>query len=53
VELEDARRTALFAEQNQLAVERDRIASWINLYRATGGGWTQSARIGTATSASK
>jgi outer membrane protein, multidrug efflux system len=41
VELEDARRTALFAQQNQLAVERDRIAAWINLYRATGGGWTQ------------
>ncbi len=39
VELEDARRTALFAEQNQLAVERDRIAAWISLYRATGGGW--------------
>jgi outer membrane protein, multidrug efflux system len=41
VELEDARRTALFAQQNQLTVERDRIAAWINLYRATGGGWTQ------------
>jgi outer membrane protein, multidrug efflux system len=41
VELEDARRTALFAQQNQLSVERDRIAAWINLYRATGGGWTQ------------
>jgi outer membrane protein, multidrug efflux system len=40
VELEDARRTALFAQQNQLAVERDRIAAWIALYRATGGGWT-------------
>jgi outer membrane protein, multidrug efflux system len=37
----DARRTALFSQQNQLAVERDRIAAWINLYRATGGGWTQ------------
>jgi outer membrane protein, multidrug efflux system len=43
VELEDARRTALFAQQNQLAVERDRIAAWIGLYRATGGGWTQDA----------
>ncbi len=40
VELEDARRTALFAQQNQLAVERDRVAAWISLYRATGGGWT-------------
>ncbi len=40
VELEDARRTALFAQQNQLVVEQGRIAAWINLYRATGGGWT-------------
>ena len=48
VELEDARRTALFAEQNQLIVERDRIAAWISLYRATGGGWTQEARISAA-----
>lgn len=45
VELEDARRTALFAEQNQLSEERERIAAWINLYRATGGGWTPSATI--------
>jgi outer membrane protein, multidrug efflux system len=45
VELEDARRTALFAQQNQLAVERDRIAAWINLYRATGGGWTSGAQL--------
>ena len=48
VELEDARRTALFAEQNQLSVERDRIAAWISLYRATGGGWTQDAQISAA-----
>jgi outer membrane protein, multidrug efflux system len=48
VELEDARRTALFAEQNQLAVERDRIAAWINLYRATGGGWQPEAGISAA-----
>jgi outer membrane protein, multidrug efflux system len=44
-ELEDARRTALFAQQNQLAVERDRIAAWISLYRATGGGWAPHAPI--------
>ncbi|MBS7808657.1 efflux transporter outer membrane subunit [Variovorax sp. PCZ-1] len=48
VELEDARRTALFAQQNQLAVERDRIAAWISLYRATGGGWTADAPINAA-----
>ncbi len=54
VELEDARRTALFAQQNQLAVERDRIAAWIALYRATGGGWTQTtpmASVGAASNA--
>jgi outer membrane protein TolC len=43
VELEDVRRSTLFAQQNQLAVQRDRIAAWINLYRATGGGWTADA----------
>lgn len=56
VELEDARRTALFAQQNQLAVERDRIAAWISLYRATGGGWTQDSPIASnaaSTAASK
>ncbi len=51
VELEDARRTALFAEQSQLGVERERIAAWINLYRATGGGWTQDARVSSASPA--
>ena len=45
VELEDARRTALFAQQNQLTVERDRIAAWIALYRATGGGWTSQTPV--------
>jgi outer membrane protein, multidrug efflux system len=40
VELEDARRTAVFAQQNLLGLERDRIAAWIALYRAAGGGWT-------------
>jgi outer membrane protein, multidrug efflux system len=49
VELEDARRTALFSAQNQLAVERDRINAWINLYRATGGGWRSDAVIPSAT----
>jgi outer membrane protein, multidrug efflux system len=49
VELEDARRTALFAAQNQLAVERDRINAWIHLYRATGGGWRADAAIPSVT----
>jgi outer membrane protein, multidrug efflux system len=45
VELEDARRTALFAQQSLLAVERDRIAAWIALYRASGGGWTAQSPV--------
>jgi outer membrane protein, multidrug efflux system len=40
VELEDARRTSVFAQQSLLGLERDRIAAWISLYRAAGGGWT-------------
>jgi outer membrane protein, multidrug efflux system len=45
VELEDVRRTALFAQQNLLSLERDRIAAWISLYRAAGGGWTAQSTI--------
>ncbi len=40
VELEDARRTALAAETALVALQRERIAAWIALYRAAGGGWT-------------
>ena len=42
VELEDARRTALAAETALVALQRERIAAWIALYRAAGGGWTRS-----------
>jgi outer membrane protein, multidrug efflux system len=38
-ELEDARRTALLAQQSQINVERDRVSVLISLYRAAGGGW--------------
>jgi outer membrane protein, multidrug efflux system len=49
VELEDARRTSVFAQQSLLGLERDRIAAWIALYRAAGGGWTaQSPAIASA-----
>ena len=48
VELEDARRTALFAQQNTLALERDRIAAWISLYRAAGGGWRAGTPVAAA-----
>jgi outer membrane protein, multidrug efflux system len=40
VELEDARRTALSADNTMLTLQRDRIAAWISLYRAAGGGFT-------------
>ncbi len=40
VELEDARRTALAADNSLLTLLRDRIAAWVGLYRAAGGGFT-------------
>ena len=39
VELEDARRLRLAAELNQIALQQQRNAAWIALYRAAGGGW--------------
>ncbi len=41
VELEDARRTALAAETALVDLQRVRVAAWISLYRAIGGGWTR------------
>jgi multidrug efflux system outer membrane protein len=38
-ELEDARRTALSAQSALLELNRQRVAAWITLYRALGGGW--------------
>lgn len=40
VELEDARRVRLAAELNVATLERERMAAWIALYRAAGGGWS-------------
>ena len=39
VELEDARRTALAAENALVALRHERQAAWAALYRAAGGGW--------------
>ncbi len=39
VELEDARRTALAAQTALIELQRERVAAWIALYRAAGGGW--------------
>ena len=41
VELEDARRTALAAETALVDLQRERVATWITLYRAIGGGWAR------------
>jgi outer membrane protein, multidrug efflux system len=40
LQLEDARRTRLNAENALVTLERERNAAWIALYRAAGGGWT-------------
>lgn len=39
-ELEDARRTALQAQSALIDLQRERVAAWISLYRALGGGWS-------------
>ena len=39
-ELEDARRTALAAQSALIDLRRERVAAWISLYRALGGGWS-------------
>jgi multidrug efflux system outer membrane protein len=40
LELEDARRYALAANSTLVTVRRDRVAAWVALYRALGGGWS-------------
>ncbi|WP_280153487.1 efflux transporter outer membrane subunit [Piscinibacter sp. XHJ-5] len=41
-ELEDARRTSAAAQSQYIDLQRERVAAWISLYRALGGGWTVS-----------
>lgn len=41
VELEDARRALLAAETALVGLQRERVAAWIALYRAVGGGWAR------------
>ncbi|CAN5544689.1 efflux transporter outer membrane subunit [soil metagenome] len=43
VQLEDARRTQLAAETTLVSLQRERVAAWVALYRAVGGGWTPDA----------
>ncbi|MFD2366605.1 efflux transporter outer membrane subunit [Pseudoduganella sp. GCM10020061] len=39
IELEDARRTLLAAENAVIVLEQQRSSAWVGLYRAAGGGW--------------
>ena len=43
IELEQARRSKLAAEIGLVTLQRERIAAWIALYRAAGGGWQSPA----------
>ena len=40
IDREEARRTALAAQSALINVQRERVAAWITLYRALGGGWS-------------
>ncbi|GGE76945.1 membrane protein [Massilia psychrophila] len=44
LQLEDARRTRLGAENAVVTLQRERNAAWIALYRAAGGGWNSAVR---------
>ena len=44
LELEDARRTLLAAENAVVSLQRERSSAWVALYRAAGGGWTGTAQ---------
>jgi NodT family efflux transporter outer membrane factor (OMF) lipoprotein len=52
-EMEDQRRIALAAELALIGLQQERLAAWITLYRALGGGWQRPAeeepRQGTTT----
>ena len=39
LELEEVRRMALSSHMQYVGIQRERVGSWINLYRAVGGGW--------------
>lgn len=50
LDLEQARRSALAARAGLLQVQRERVAAWLALYKAVGGGWSRDS-AGTATTA--
>jgi multidrug efflux system outer membrane protein len=43
IELEEVRRVRLASELALASLQRERVAAWIALYRAAGGGWTAEA----------
>jgi len=45
-ELEESRRVALAAETALLVLQQERLAAWVALYRAMGGGWSAPAAAG-------
>jgi multidrug efflux system outer membrane protein len=45
LQLEDARRNRLTAENAVVTLQRERNAAWIALYRAAGGGWTAANNV--------
>jgi len=51
-ELEDARRSALAAQITLIELRRERVAAWISLYRALGGGWSEAFSTRTAANGS-
>lgn len=46
VELEDARRAQLASETALVSLRQERMAAWIALYRAAGGGWEAGQDVG-------
>jgi multidrug efflux system outer membrane protein len=45
IDREEARRTALAAQNALIAVRRERVAAWITLYRSLGGGWNPAEAV--------
>jgi len=45
LDLELSRRIAVSSRIQLVGVQRERVAAWISLYRAAGGGWTSSERV--------
>ncbi|NML15149.1 efflux transporter outer membrane subunit [Azohydromonas caseinilytica] len=48
IELQDARRQRIAAEAALLVVQRERVNAWVQLYKASGGGWDGSLAVADA-----